>query len=201
MSSKETILQTIELNKPSFEELPLMDFNETIHYDDIIQQFIKVLNSIGGYVVYLDSQRQLLQDIQTEKETGKFIINRLGNEEDNEFDNWKAPQLETLHKCYLRSYLGVAENGAVWLAESQMANRLSPFICQHLVIVLKLGDIVSTMHQAYRQVNTEAEGEGFGVFIAGPSKTADIEQNLVIGAHGARSLTVYLIDNFAGKTD
>ena len=47
------------------------------------------------------------------------------------------------------------------------------------------------MHQAYQQIDTGKEG--FGVFIAGPSKTADIEQSLVIGAHGARSLIVYII--------
>ena len=35
---------------------------------------------------------------------------------------------------------------------------------------------------------------GFATFIAGPSKTADIEQSLVLGAHGPRSLIVFLID-------
>jgi L-lactate dehydrogenase complex protein LldG len=34
---------------------------------------------------------------------------------------------------------------------------------------------------------------GFGVFLAGPSKTADIEQSLVLGAHGARGLVVFLV--------
>ena len=85
----------------------------------------------------------------------------------------------------------VLENGAMWISEKQMSNRLLPFICQHLVIVLSPETIVNTMHEAYQQI--DAAANGFGVFIAGPSKTADIEQNLVIGAHGARSLRVYLV--------
>jgi L-lactate dehydrogenase complex protein LldG len=40
--------------------------------------------------------------------------------------------------------------------------------------------------------------EAFGVFVAGPSKTADIEQILVIGAHGPRSLTVLLVPSPQG---
>ena len=34
----------------------------------------------------------------------------------------------------------------------------------------------------------------FGTFISGPSKTADIEQALVIGAQAARGVTVVLVD-------
>jgi L-lactate dehydrogenase complex protein LldG len=42
--------------------------------------------------------------------------------------------------------------------------------------------------------STYSPGYGFGTFIAGPSKTADIEQSLVLGAHGPRSLIVFLLD-------
>ena len=86
--------------------------------------------------------------------------------------------------------LGVAENGAVWLGESAMGSRAAPFLTQHLVLVLEKSVIVPDMHAAYDRLDVAREG--YGVFVAGPSKTADIEQALVIGAHGPRSLTVLL---------
>lgn len=87
--------------------------------------------------------------------------------------------------------LGVAENGAVWVTEADCVHRVLPFIAQHLVLVLPEDRIVRNMHEAYAQI--KIDDTGFGVFIAGPSKTADIEQSLVIGAQGARSLTIILI--------
>ena len=85
---------------------------------------------------------------------------------------------------------GVAENGAVWLGESAMGSRAAPFLTQHLMLVLEKSAIVPDMHAAYDRLDVAREG--YGVFVAGPSKTADIEQALVIGAHGPRSLTVLL---------
>jgi L-lactate dehydrogenase complex protein LldG len=83
---------------------------------------------------------------------------------------------------------GVAENGAIWLTEEALPHRVAPFICQHLVI--NVSKIVPNMHAAYAELNKP--NSSFGLFLAGPSKTADIEQSLVIGAHGARSLTVVI---------
>ena len=89
--------------------------------------------------------------------------------------------------------LGVAENGAVWIKGDLLNQRVLPFICQHLAVILKKENIVATMHDAYEKINNEKYG--FSTFIAGPSKTADIEQSLVLGAHGPRSMTVFLIDS------
>jgi L-lactate dehydrogenase complex protein LldG len=46
------------------------------------------------------------------------------------------------------------------------------------------------MHEAYNRVGNN--DYVFGVFISGPSQTADIEQALVIGAHGTMPLTIIL---------
>ena len=88
--------------------------------------------------------------------------------------------------------LGVAENGAVWLPQSRMGARAAHFLAQHVIVVLARAAIVETLHDAYARL--DAAAEPFGAFVAGPSKTADIEQSLVIGAHGPRSWRVLLTD-------
>ena len=60
------------------------------------------------------------------------------------------------------------------------------------LIILNKNNIVDNMHQAYSRDEMSRE-RSFGIFISGPSKTADIEQALVFGAHGARKVTVILI--------
>ncbi len=47
------------------------------------------------------------------------------------------------------------------------------------------------MHEAYARLAPREIG--YGLFISGPSKTADTEQALVIGAQGARRCTVFLV--------
>jgi len=99
--------------------------------------------------------------------------------------------LETLEVAILDGQFGVAENGAIWLEDTQLGLRALPFATEHLVIVLDRNRLEDTMHQGYDKI--AAAQSGFGLFLAGPSKTADIEQSLVIGAQGAKSLRVVLI--------
>lgn len=101
--------------------------------------------------------------------------------------------LDGIHTAILPARFGVCENGAVWLDETELGpHRVLPFIAEHLFIVLRASDLVPTLHQAYDRI--AKIGTGFGLFLAGPSKTADIEQCLVIGAHGARGATVFILE-------
>jgi L-lactate dehydrogenase complex protein LldG len=193
MSAREQILKSITTNKPSLVELPVMDINRVIVYDDIVAQYRKVLESIGGAVIELNNIQELQQEIEKGKSSGNYIINTIAalGTVDEGLAALTSHQLEAVDKAYIHGTVAVSENAAIWIYEHQMINRLLPFICQHLVLVIERKNIVATMHQAYQKIDIAKEG--FGVFIAGPSKTADIEQSLVIGAHGARSLVVYLI--------
>ena len=47
------------------------------------------------------------------------------------------------------------------------------------------------MEEAYKKIDPKTLK--YALFISGPSKTADIEQTLVIGAHGAKTTTVFLV--------
>jgi L-lactate dehydrogenase complex protein LldG len=191
MSSRDKILNAIAANQPDLVAPPTIDLDTVISYDDNYAQFKKVLEGIGGKVELLSDIAILNNQIQKDKTSGQLVINMI-DDVDKQIVMLTSFELEKLEKVYLRATLGVAENGSVWLYESQMGNRLLPFICQHLMLVIHKKDIVTTMHHAYQQI--EISKEGFGVFIAGPSKTADIEQSLVIGAHGARTATIYVIE-------
>ncbi len=83
---------------------------------------------------------------------------------------------------------GVAENGAIWVTSAGVRHRAIYIIVQHLVLVIPASEIVDTMHDAYARIDPAKTD--WGAFISGPSKTADIEQSLVVGAHGPRSLDV-----------
>jgi L-lactate dehydrogenase complex protein LldG len=99
--------------------------------------------------------------------------------------------LEGLGLAVLPGAFAVAENGAVWVPGEGLRPRAVFVVAEHLALVVPAGEIVHDMHEAYRRISFP--GAGFGTFIAGPSKTADIEQALVIGAHGARSCTLFLV--------
>jgi L-lactate dehydrogenase complex protein LldG len=57
-------------------------------------------------------------------------------------------------------------------------------------VVVRADTLVHNLHEAYERI--QIPSPGFSMWLSGPSKTADIEQALVIGAHGARSCTVLL---------
>ena len=90
-------------------------------------------------------------------------------------------ELNQTDLAVVTAHLGVAENGAVWITREVKYKALY-FVSDALVVLLDRDSIVNNMHEAYQQ--TREMRYDFGAFIAGPSKTADIEQALVFGAHG-----------------
>ena len=149
------------------------DFLGGVVYPDPIKEFIHNVELAGAIVLEGKDWEKKVKEYFPEKELKRLedIIQ-------------EGRSLEDLDLLGIDAQLGVAENGAVYLNEDSLAHRVSPFICQHLIIFLSKNTILHNMHQAYENIQ---EDSGFSLFLSGPSKTADIEQSLVIGAHGSRS--------------
>lgn len=195
MTSRDKILADVRTNQPT--AIPLPDIS---HFkgpqQDNVQEYMDTFIGIGGKVFPVDDTDSLKILVSEQYEKDKRIVTTL-QELSDAFELYSADvdphTFEDVELAIIKAHLAVAENGAVWLTEQVMGQRIIPFICQHLAVVVEASSIVPTMHEAYKQIG---QGDyGFGVFIGGPSKTADIEQALVLGAHGPISMTVFILTN------
>jgi L-lactate dehydrogenase complex protein LldG len=186
MSSRESILSSIkELNQ---QEKALPDLPKFESAQDLVGTFQQSLqNNKGNIISELELTDLVNSGAYPKVYSGSKLIPDLKTFELPE----KGTDLNDLDLAIIDGQLGVSENAAIWLEDENLGLRAVPFITQHLVIVLEKSKIVGNMHDAYSLIGLHHSG--FGVFIAGPSKTADIEQSLVIGAHGAKSLRVVLV--------
>lgn len=197
--SRENILQNIRQNQAPKVDLPLID-NLFEEYENPKDTFIAILESIGGKVIEVNAYEEITQYIKANYNDSCRIISNSKKTQNIGEESWQKNtphSLENVDFALFDGHFGVAENGAIWLTEEQMGQRVAPFITQYLGIVIHAKDIVSTMHQAYQRIANS--NYTFGTFLAGPSKTADIEQSLVLGAHGARTLVVFLLNNRGKK--
>jgi L-lactate dehydrogenase complex protein LldG len=192
MTSRDKILTAVMLNQPELTPLPKLNFTEQEN-NSLIEKFKTTLTGIGGIVVKVNSHEEIQAHIsKTTTPNTRTITNVTALQSIAELLTGAPGSLQNVELAIIKAHFGVAENGAVWITEDALGgHRVLPFICQYLAVVLYEGDIVADMHRAYDKIGNGVYG--FGTFIAGPSKTADIEQSLVLGAHGARSMTVFLI--------
>lgn len=207
MSSRQKILSAIRQHLVPAVELPNLD-QEWIQFEDSRKQFLESLGTVGGEgtvvpdLSAVEAALNTTPEYQSAQKISCFTdqINVPGDRlvDLNQIDD--PHTLADLDMAIIKGEFGVAENGAIWVTDVGVKHKASFFIAQHVVILLSAAEIVSHMHEAYPRTGLEHDKLGekpfFGLFISGPSKTADIEQSLVIGAHGARSLRVFLVEDF-----
>jgi L-lactate dehydrogenase complex protein LldG len=193
MESRARILQAIAQNQPEHQPLPDISTLAVVDYDPR-EKFIATLEGIGGRVVEISTLEEVKAYITTEFAQTERVISTLEELAPVAEINWLSDDPHTLENVDLfvmRADFGVAENGALWVTQEYMGQRAAPFITQNLAVVLNHSELVPTMHHAYERIGQT--DYPFGMFLAGPSKTADIEQSLVLGAHGSRTMTVFLL--------
>lgn len=193
MNTREKILEAVLQNQPPLTPLP--DVSVFVGGEkDVVQKYKAVFESIGGVVCLVADFDEIKVLIKENFDTEKRIATTLPEFADDfeKISSEADPHtFEDIELAIINAHFSVAENGAVWLSDEIMGQRIIPYICQHLAVVVRAESIVPTLHEAYQIIG---EGNyGFGGFIGGPSKTADIEQALVLGAHGPLSMTVFIL--------
>ena len=194
MSSKEVILKKYRANIRQQFDMPDLSDIQAITYPDPLMQFMNMTKSVGGNAIEVDKGRDVNELIRELYPDAKEIASNLPEitiATRNPDEVGRARDLNGTDVGVIRGMFGVAENACVWIPQT-MKEKAVCFISEHLVILLKKSEIVNNMHEAYRRI--QFNDYGYGTFISGPSKTADIAQVLVMGAQAARSATVLLLD-------
>jgi L-lactate dehydrogenase complex protein LldG len=204
MSSKEDILKKYKANVRERFDMPDLSDIKAITYPDPLLQFMNMTKSVGGNAIKVEKGRDVNELIRELYPDAKEIASNLPEitiATRNPDEVGRARDLNGTDVGIVRGMFGVAENACVWIPQ-QMKEKAVCFISENLVILLKKTEIVNNMHEAYKRLSNGTAtkcGDGFdeygyGTFISGPSKTADIAQVLVMGAQAARSATVLLLD-------
>jgi L-lactate dehydrogenase complex protein LldG len=182
MTSRDSILSAVR--RVALPSAALPRSSDGITFADPVQKFAETLAAVGGRCV-----REDVHSLDVYQNARRIVSCVEGTAQTDD-----PHDLADVDLAIIRGEFGVAENAAVWVPGENLGPHRAVFvIAQHLVLLVPAGAIVHNMKQAYERVRVSRGG--FGVFISGPSKTADIEQSLVIGAHGPRSCTVVLIED------
>ena len=195
MSSKEDILSKYRKNIQQKYDMPSLDDIKAITYPDPLVQFITMTESVGGHVIEVKEGQNVNDIIKGLFPDAKEIASNLPEitiatrDPDNV---GRARDLNGTDVGIIRGKFGVAENACVWVPQT-MKEKAVCFISENLIILLPKSQIVNNMHVAYKRIVFDETYDGYGTFISGPSKTADIAQVLVMGAQAARSATILLM--------
>lgn len=193
MSYKNELLEKLRRNTREQYDMPSADV-EGITYADTVGQFIKMSRTVGSNVVVAkrgDSLDDIVRSAYPDAKVIASSLKELSIATLNPDTVGDAQALNGTDVGVVAGQIGVAENGCVWIPQP-MKEKAVCFISEYLVIVLPKSGIVNNMHEAYARI--QMPQTGLGTFISGPSKTADIEQALVMGAQAARGVTVVITE-------
>ena len=195
MASKEDILKKYRSNIREQFDMPDLSDIQAVTYPNPLLQFMNMTKSVGGNAIEVEAGRdvnELIRELFPDAQEIASNLPEITIATRNPDDVGRARDLNGTDVGIIRGKFGVAENACVWIPQT-MKEKAVCFISENLIILLPKSQIVNNMHEAYKRIEFDKEYDGYGTFISGPSKTADIAQVLVMGAQAARSATILLL--------
>lgn len=207
-TAKEKMLKKIRTALLQKRDNPHPDFEDSNLYIDEEESldvtFARELTAIAGNFVYCDGEISVIENLIA-------LVEELGV---TKIYAWE-PAVQTLLKHYGFPYFSgdsdfehvevgitscealIARNGSVMLSNSSASGRrLSIYPPVHIVLA-RASQLVMDLRHGIALIKDRYPNflPSMITTITGPSRTADIEKKLVLGAHGPKELYVFLIED------
>lgn len=207
-TTKERMLKSIRQALLQKRDNPHPDFEDSQIYKDeeegLDVTFAREFTSVSGKFVYCDGEISVIENLIA-------LVEEL---EVSKIHAWE-PAVQELLQTYGFPYLSsdrdfgaaevgittcealIARNGSIMVSNANAAGRrLSIYPPIHIVLA-KASQLVMDIRHAMNLIQDKYGNDLPSMLstITGPSRTADIEKMLVLGAHGPKELYVFLIED------
>ena len=174
--------------------------------------FADALRSVGGEAhgpFARESLGRAVQHIIEQRaEPGERVVAEPAVREWAPGARWRGAEAAATPHAYRDVAVGIAigrmacaENGAIAVLGADAPSRALLVLCRHLILLVPEAAVVPDLHTAFAALPGDALAHHHVTWISGPSKTADIEQSLVYGAHGPLTLDAVAIRDVPGTWD
>ena len=210
VSSKELMLKKIRkalLEKrdnpyPNLEEIPVYK-----HNDELLEiLFAEQLTGVSGNFIFCENGIDFVENILELADKYKWRKIYCWEEELQQLlKEYEFPFYST-DKDFDMAEVGItscealiARNGSVMVSNKQASGRRLSIYPHHHIVIARTGQLVLDLKDAFQLIKNKYGTNMPSMIstITGPSRTADIEKTLVLGAHGPKEIFVFLVDDFS----
>ncbi|WP_214073426.1 LUD domain-containing protein [Mucilaginibacter sp. dw_454] len=182
-------LETLPMYPPAPEDLDLMFAEE---FSAVQGQFAFCEDEVDFIAVLLElAEKRSWRKIYCWEPALQEVLNR-----------YEYPFFET-DKDFTQAEVGitlcealVARNGSIMVSSGQLAGRRLSIYPEVHIVLAYTSQLVPDLKDGFALIKKKYNGNIPSMIsnITGPSRTADIEKTLVLGAHGPKELLVFLLE-------
>ncbi|MEJ2593590.1 MAG: LUD domain-containing protein [bacterium] len=208
-TTKEKILKKVRNALISTPENPFkdVDFSTPVYEklkDEPVFQFVQELKNAGGSFIYCENEDSIAENLRILMEQKKWKAISVLDEQLIAFFskhgiaiNTEAAPLDDELPGVTQCEFLVARFGSVMVSSALHSGRRMMVYPETHIVISSTSQVVSELKEALHGIRMKYNGKlpSQITVITGPSRTADIEKTLVMGAHGPRELFVFMVDN------
>lgn len=199
---RKALLEKRDNPYPNLEESPL--YLQTDEIPEIM--FAEQLTAVSGNFIFCENGVEFIENILELAEKFKWRkIYCWESELQALLETYEFPFYKT-DKDFEMAEVGItmcealiARNGSILLSNQNESGRRLSIYPHHHIVIARTGQLVMDLKDGFQLIKNKY-GTQIPTMIStitGPSRTADIEKTLVLGAHGPKELFVFLIDDFS----